>query len=130
MLSLRHSHSWAENVILRICNSKIHSPLTLYAQEQSTVLLNNLPKKLQIIVENLRQVPDDKLRYQQLLFMGAKASPMSPELKIDSNKVQGCLSTVFVHATMDESSKIQFIGDSDAMLTKGLVVMLVEGLSG
>jgi len=90
-----------------------------------------LTPQLEKYVTGLRNVPDDKLRYQQLLFLAAKCAPMAAELKIDANKVPGCLSTVHVHATLDrDSSKITFVGDSDAQLTKGLVAMLVNGLSG
>ncbi|GMH54536.1 hypothetical protein TrRE_jg13058 [Triparma retinervis] len=56
---------------------------------------------------------------------------MPPSLKVDSNKVPGCLSTVHVHADYDGASgTLSYKGDSDGLLTKGLVAMLVDGLSG
>lgn len=90
----------------------------------------NLTPKLTSMAESLRIVPDDKLRYQQLLFLASKATPMDESLKVPENKVQGCLSTVYVHATLDSDGKVQFVGDSDSQLTKGLVTLLVNGLSG
>lgn len=54
---------------------------------------------------------------------------MDPLLQIEANKVPGCLSTVFVHARM-ENNLIYFEGDSDSQLTKGLVSLLVNGMTG
>jgi sulfur transfer protein SufE/stress-induced morphogen len=85
---------------------------------------------LEKYTESLRSVTDDRLRYQQLFFLAAKCPPMDESLKIEKNKVPGCLSTVHVHASMKEDGKIYYVGDSDAQMTKGLVAMLVNGLSG
>lgn len=89
-----------------------------------------LTPTLQSYVDRLRSVMDDKLRYQQLLFLATKLPEFPSALKTEANKVPGCLSTVHVHATMQADRTISFQGDSDAQLTKGLVALLVMGLSG
>ena len=81
-------------------------------------------------VKGFQMVPDQKLKYQQLLFLAKKCAPMEDALCIEANKVPGCLSTVYVHATADSEGIITFQGTSDAQLTKGLVALLVNGLSG
>ena len=88
-----------------------------------------LTPTLEGYVKGLRNVADDKVRYQQMFFMASKIKPMDQSLKIEANKIPGCLSTAYIHATR-ENGKIYFQGDSDAMMTKGLVAMLVNGLSG
>jgi len=113
-------------------NQRSYASTRLYSQASAVNVESlGLTPKLETYATGLRGVPDDKLRYQQLLFLAAKCKPMAAELKVDANKVPGCLSTVHVHATIDkETAKITYTGDSDAQLTKGLVAMLVNGLSG
>ena len=50
----------------------------------------NLTPRLDKMRRALANVPDDRLRYQQLLFLVQKAKPMQPELKTDETKVRGC----------------------------------------
>jgi sulfur transfer protein SufE/stress-induced morphogen len=91
---------------------------------------------------------DEKTRYKQLLFMANQLPPLPESSKIPENKVPGCLSTVHVDCTTatvangdvdDKQSpqeqdgapiRVYFRGDSDGQLTKGLVALLVRGLSG
>jgi Fe-S metabolism associated domain len=84
------------------------SPSSLFNSVLSLEELS-LPSALESMITTLRNVPDDKLRYQQLLFLATKCPAMPAELKVAQNKVPGCLSTVHVHATMSEG-KVFYVG--------------------
>lgn len=106
------------------------------ATEQSVVPENplGLTPELRKVAIAFEMIGDDKLRYKQLLFMANQLKPMDPARQIPQNKVPGCLSTVYIDGTVEKSETgdflIQFVGDSDGLLTKGLVALLVRGLSG
>ncbi len=88
-----------------------------------------LPPALAKIVSRFGAATDPKRRYEQLLWY-AKRLPEFPETdKVPENKVNGCVSQVYVTAELKEG-KVFFQGDSDSQLTKGLVGLLIEGLSG
>eukprot|EP00931_Biecheleriopsis_adriatica_P003686 TRINITY_DN105462_c0_g1_i1.p1 TRINITY_DN105462_c0_g1~~TRINITY_DN105462_c0_g1_i1.p1 ORF type:complete len:737 (+),score=192.03 TRINITY_DN105462_c0_g1_i1:319-2211(+) len=78
----------------------------------------------------LAGLPNDRTRYQQLMALAGKLGSMADELKTPENKVPGCLSTVHVHATLESDGTVSFQGDSDALISKGLVALLVLCLSG
>lgn len=96
----------------------------------STTPLETIPPKLADMVSSLATVSDSKLKYQQLLYLSTSLQPMPSALKIQENKVPGCLSTVHIHGILKEDNTVWYMGDSDAQLTKGLVALLVNGLSG
>ena len=88
-----------------------------------------LPPKLERIVERFKRRSNPKQRYEQLLWYAKKLPEMPAESKIPENKVQGCVSQVYITANL-EDGKILYQGDSDAQLVKGLVALLIEGLNG
>lgn len=66
---------------------------------------------------------DDK--YSLLIKMGKALGELDPEIKIEKNKISGCQSQVWMHAKL-EDNKMLIFGDSDAMIVKGLVAMLIQ----
>ena len=92
---------------------------------------NLLPPELAKITAAFKSVGDDSLRHKQLLYMANQLPRIAPELMIPENKVPGCLSTVYIDgsATWNEEKGdylIDYVGESDGLLTKGLVALLVR----
>jgi cysteine desulfuration protein SufE len=87
------------------------------------------PPNLDKIVERFKRHSDPKKRYEQLLWYAKKLEAMPEEAKIPENKVQGCVSQVFITANLKDG-KVWYQGDSDAQLVKGLVALLIQGLNG
>ncbi|KAJ9672555.1 hypothetical protein PVL29_025963 [Vitis rotundifolia] len=92
--------------------------------------IEDLPPKLQEIVKLFQAVEEPKAKYQQLLFYGKNLTPLDAQYKTTENKVQGCVSQVWVRAYLDSDKNVVFEADSDSVLTKGLAALLVQGLSG
>lgn len=70
---------------------------------------------------------DDK--YEYIIDMGKKLAPLAEAHKLDENRVRGCQSTVWLVAR-EEGGRIYFEADSDAVIVKGLISMLIRVLSG
>lgn len=70
---------------------------------------------------------DDK--YEYIIDLGKKLPPLEAEYKKDENKVKGCQSSVWLVADYRDG-KIFYKADSDAVIVKGLISMLIRVLSG
>jgi len=70
---------------------------------------------------------DDK--YEYIIDLGKKLLPLEEEYKKDENKVRGCQSTVWLVADYKEG-RIYYKAESDAVIVKGLISMLIRVLSG
>lgn len=92
--------------------------------------IEELPPKLQEIVKLFQAVEEPKAKYEQLLFYGKNLKTLDAQFKTSENKVQGCVSQVWVKAYLDSDRNVIFEADSDSVLTKGLAALLVQGLSG
>ena len=84
---------------------------------------------LDTIVAKLKGSSDPKRRYEYVLWLAKKLPAMDEELQTEERKVQGCVSQVFVDARLEEG-RLRWQGASDALITKGLLALLIQGLDG
>ncbi|MCW8850799.1 MAG: SufE family protein [Melioribacteraceae bacterium] len=77
------------------------------------------------IVEKFSEIAEWDDKYSLLIKMGKDLGELDPEIKIEKNKISGCQSQVWMHAKMVDDKMVIF-GDSDAMIVKGLVAMLIK----
>ncbi len=70
---------------------------------------------------------DDK--YEYIIDLGKTLPVLDPKYKIDENRVRGCQSSVWLVAEYHDG-KLFYQADSDAMIVKGLISMLIRVLSG
>lgn len=80
------------------------------------------------IIEEFELFDEWEDRYTHLIELGKKIPPMPMELKTDERKVKGCQSSVWLYPSL-EGGKLVFEADSDAMIVKGLVSLLIRALS-
>lgn len=81
------------------------------------------------IIEEFSGFEDWMDRYSLLIDLGNELPPLAEEKKTEQNLIDGCQSKVWIDARM-EDGKQMLEGDSDAILVKGIVALLLKVLSG
>ena len=89
--------------------------------QETYIRLNNL-------VDKLKNSEDPKRKYEYILWLGKKLEEPDSNILVPENKVKGCVSEVFVKASIHEG-KVYWQGYSDALITKGLLAFLINGLN-
>ncbi len=84
--------------------------------------------KLNNLVDKLKNSQDPKRKYEYILWLGKKLEEPDSNILFPENKVKGCVSEVFVKASIHEG-KLYWQGYSDALITKGLLAFLINGLN-
>jgi len=68
-------------------------------------------------------------KYEHIISLGRELAPMDPADKVDDNLIKGCQSRVWLAARKNDDGHVTFTADSDAIITKGLVALMVRALS-
>ena len=89
----------------------------------------SISKKQEEFVSNFSLFDDWMSKYSYIIDLGKELTPLASEHKIEANEVKGCQSKVWIHHEK-KGEKLYFFGDSDAILVKGIISMLIHVFSG
>ena len=89
------------------------------------------PTTFASLVEDFRYLDDWEDRYRYVIELGKALPPLPEAERTDANKVQGCASQVWLVSEADgENRVVDFRGDSDAHIVRGLIAILLSLYSG
>ncbi|WP_452230329.1 MULTISPECIES: SufE family protein [unclassified Lacinutrix] len=80
------------------------------------------------IIEEFAMFEDWEERYQYMIDLGKDLPLINAQYKTEDNIIKGCQSKVWVHAELKDD-KIDFTADSDAIITKGIIAILIRVFS-
>ena len=80
-------------------------------------------------IEEFSELDDWMDKYQLLIDLGSEQEPLPEEYKTDSNLIEGCQSRVWLQAD-EVDGRLIFQAESDALIVKGIVSLLIQVLSG
>ena len=88
-----------------------------------------IEEKQQEIIDEFTIFEDWMDKYQYLVDLSKSLKPFPEEYRTDDNLIKGCQSRVWIFA-VKKDGKINFYGDSDAIIVKGIVSLLINVFSG
>ena len=80
------------------------------------------------IIEEFSLFEDWMQRYEYMIELGKSLPLINNDYKTDKYIIKGCQSKVWVHANLD-GDKLKFTADSDAIITKGIIAILIRVFS-
>lgn len=81
------------------------------------------------IIDEFSSFDDWMDKYQMLIDLGSEQEPLPAQYKVESNLIDGCQSRVWLQADLTDDGLVHFQAESDALIVKGLVTLLIRVLS-
>lgn len=82
------------------------------------------------VIADFSAYSDWEDRYKKIIELGKNLASMPEDLKVEKNLVKGCQSQVWLDASLNSNGQMILQGDSDALIVKGLVALLLTVYSG
>lgn len=89
----------------------------------------SIEQKQQEIISEFSQFSDWMEKYEYIIELGSELPLIDERFKSEDNLIRGCQSRVWLHAEKNGDGKISFTADSDAIITKGLVALMIRVLN-
>ena len=93
--------------------------------QNSPMTIENIQEE---IIDEFSMFDDWMQRYEYMIELGKSLPLIEEKYKTDDNIIKGCQSKVWVHAELD-GDKLVFTADSDAIITKGIIAILIRAFS-
>ncbi|MDE6542156.1 MAG: SufE family protein [Muribaculaceae bacterium] len=88
-----------------------------------------IEERQQEIVAEFADIDDWMDRYGYIIDLGNALEPLPDAIKTPDRLIEGCQSRVWLDATLDDAGRVHFRADSDAIIVKGIISLLVSVLS-
>ena len=82
------------------------------------------------VIEEFEDFSDWMDKYQLLIDLGNEQEPLAPQYKPEQNLIDGCQRRVWLQADLDNEGKVVFQAESDALIVKGIISLLIKVVSG
>lgn len=82
------------------------------------------------IVDEFADIEDWMDRYAYIIDLGNALPSIDEKYKNNEHLIDGCQSRVWLHADLDDQGRVQYTADSDAIIVKGIISLLISVLNG
>jgi cysteine desulfuration protein SufE len=89
-----------------------------------------LEEKQQEIIDEFAIYDDWMEKYEYIIELGKELPLIAPDKKTEDRLIEGCQSRVWLDATINQENRIQLTADSDAIITKGIIGLLIHVYDG
>lgn len=90
----------------------------------------SIETKQRNIVEEFQMFPTWMEKYEYIIELGKDLNVMPDEVKTDEHLIKGCQSRVWLAAEKNKDGTFHFTADSDAIITKGIVALVIRVFEG
>lgn len=91
--------------------------------------MSSIQDRQEEIIDEFSMFEDWMQKYEYMIELGKSLPLIEEQFKTEDNIIKGCQSKVWVHAELN-NNKVNFTADSDAIITKGIIAILLRVFSG